>query len=56
LQTRSHELAEELKPMLNLTEIRMLEANVERTAGSKRRLDEGHSIDAVQQNLSLLTL
>ncbi len=56
LQTRSHELAEELKPMLNLSEIRMLEANVERAAGSKKALDEEHSIDAVQQNLSLLAL
>jgi DNA-binding NarL/FixJ family response regulator len=56
LQTRCHELAEELKLKLSLPEIGVLETNVERGAVNKRILDGEHSIDAVQQHLELLPL
>ncbi len=56
LQTRCHELAEELKSKLNLPEIGVLETKVERAASDKRALDGEHSIEAVQQHLELLPL
>jgi two-component system nitrate/nitrite response regulator NarL len=56
LQTRCHELAEELKGILSLPEIGVLETNVERAASNKRALDGEHSIEAVQQHLELLPL
>jgi two-component system nitrate/nitrite response regulator NarL len=58
LQTRCHELAEELKLKLARTEIEVVETTVERATSNnnKRVLDGDHTIDAVQQHLELLPL
>ena len=56
LQSRCHELAEEIKPKLSPSEIGVLETNVELAATNKRALDGEYSIEAVHQHLELLPL
>jgi DNA-binding CsgD family transcriptional regulator len=56
LQNRCRELAAELKPKLSASEIRMIDSTVERAASDNRVLDEGHSIESVQQYLESLPM
>jgi len=56
LQSRCRELAAELKPKLSASEIRMIDSTVERAVSDNRMLDEGHSIESVQQYLESLPM
>jgi two-component system nitrate/nitrite response regulator NarL len=56
LYHRCHDLAENLKAKLSVTEIEVLEANIARAGNRKRSLDSEHSIETVQHHLELLPL